>query len=130
MSVEHTLTTLANAHGDTFFRYCGVSERFVVDFYQTRRGRDVQVECGVVCAGAVVSVFESVLVGERLPALKGFCVIYAVSGAYYAPSSHWAWRVIAEHEDLACCARLRAAIAELHGLTAVQARALSGGEPG
>ena len=116
MSEERTLTTLARDHGETCFRYCGGSERVVVDFYQTRRGRDVQVACGVVCAGAVVSVFESVLVGERLPALTGFCVIYAAAGdVYYAPSSHWAWRVIAEHEDLDCCARLRTAIAELHG---------------
>ena len=115
MSEAHTLATLALAHGDTFFRCCGGSERIVVDFYQTRRGRDVQVACGVVCGGVVVSVFETVHVGERLPTLQGFCAIYAVAGAYYAPSSHWAWRVIVEHEDLDCCARLRTAIAELHG---------------
>ena len=115
MSEDHTLATLARDHGETFFRCCGGSERVVVDFYQTHRGCDVQVACGVVCAGAVVSVFESVLVGERLPALTGFCVIYAAAGdVYYAPSSHWAWRVIAEHEDGACCAQLRASIAGLH----------------
>ena len=77
-------------------------------------GRNIQVACGVVCNGVVVSVFESILVGERLPALKGLCIIYAASGAYDAPCSHWAWRVIAEHEDGACCAQLRAAIAGLH----------------
>ena len=114
MSEEHTLATLARTHGETFFRCCGGSERALVDFYQTRRGRNIQVACGVVCNGVVVSVFESILVGERLPALKGLCIIYAASGAYYAPCSHWAWRVIAEHEDGACCAQLRAAIAGLH----------------
>ena len=115
MSEERTLSTLALAHGETWFRCCGGSERALVDFYQTRRGCDVQVACGVVRHGVVVSVFEAILVGERLPALNGFCVIYAVSGAYYAPISHWAWRVIAEHEDLPCCAHLRAAIVGLHG---------------
>jgi hypothetical protein len=111
---ERTFTTLARDHGETFFRCCGGSECAVVDFYQTRRGRDRQVACGVVCAGVVVSVFESILVGECLPTLKGHCVIYAASGAYCAPSSHWARRMIAEHEDSACCARLRDSIAGLH----------------
>ena len=105
---DHTLDTLTLAHGQTFFRVCGGTERALVDFYQTRRGCDVQVACGVVRAGVVVSVFETVLVGERLPALAGHCVIYAGSGAYYCPNSHWAWRVIAEHEDGACCQHLRA----------------------
>ena len=101
-------------HRNTFFRCCGGSERALVDFYQTRRGRNIQVACGVVCNGVVVSVFESILVGERLPALKGLCIIYAAAGdAYYAPISHWAWRVIAEHDEAPCCACLRAAIAKL-----------------
>ena len=65
MSEERTLTTLARDHGETWFRCCGGSERVVVDFYQTRRGRDVQVACGVVCNDVVVSVFEAILVGER-----------------------------------------------------------------
>ena len=108
MSGEHTLATIAHTHGQTFFRVCGGIEHALVDFYQTRRGLDVQVACGVVRAGVVVSVFETVLVGERLPALAGYCVIYSTSGAYYCPNSHWAWRVIAEHEDGACCSHLRA----------------------
>ena len=89
---ERTLATLARDHGEAWLRFCGGSELALVDFYQTHRGHDVQIARGVVY---VVSVFETVLVGERLPTLAGFCVVYAASGdSYYAPSSHWAWRVI------------------------------------